>query len=373
MIGRRKRPDGLPFRLYAHYGKHKVSFGYKLPNGRWAFRLSAPARQKDAVAEIRKQAIERAEALNGDAVEPGTFEALADAYFDWQEGLPHTDERRKAQITLDENRNELKRLVAVFGKMSPAAIKPKHVYGYLDKRAQMGAPAKANKEVALLSAILEFGRRRGEVETNPCRGIEYNPTRPRQRYVRQDEIDLAVEVARSRRSVGDQHPSSAYLILALCVKAAYLTVSRPTEMRELHRQSIRPEGVEVPIGKRKAGEQQRVKLVLWSPELKAVIDEALALQRTSSVHVFGNTAGQVYTRSGWNTNWSRLMGYCEKEAQARGVPFERFALRDMRPAAVTDRQEEGDDRIIDATGNADERMVRKTYDRRRQRKVRATR
>ncbi|MBU9133047.1 hypothetical protein KTD17_08540 [Burkholderia multivorans] len=172
MIGRRKRPDGLPFRLYAHYGKHKVSFGYKLPNGRWAFRLSAPARQKDAVAEIRKQA------LNGDAVEPGTFEALSDAYFDWQEGLLHSDERRKAQITLDENRNELKRLVSVFGKMSPAAIKSKHVYAYLDKRAQMGAPAKANKEIALLSAILEFGRRRGELETNPCRGIEYNPTRP---------------------------------------------------------------------------------------------------------------------------------------------------------------------------------------------------
>ncbi|HIE4434917.1 hypothetical protein [Burkholderia multivorans] len=70
---------------------------------------------------------------------------------------------------------------------------------------------------------------------------------------------------------------------------------------------------------------------------------------------------------------TRLMGYCEKEAQARGVPFERFALRDMRPAAVTDWQEEGDDRIIDATGHADERMVRKTYDRRRERRVRATR
>ena len=373
MIGRRKRPDGLPFRLYAHYGKHKVSFGYKLPNGRWAFRLSAPAHNKEALAEIRKQAIERAEALNGNAIEPGTVEALVARYFEWQDGLPHADERRKAQSTLDENRVEAKRLIKVFGKMAPAAIKPKHVYGYLDKRAQLGAPAKANKEIALLSAVLEYGRRRGELETNPCRGIEYNPTRPRQRYVTQDEIELAVEVARSRRSVGDQHPSSAYLILALCVQAAYLTVSRPTEMRELHRQSIRPEGVEVPIGKRKAGEQQRVKLVLWSPELKAVIDEALTLQRTSSVHVFGNTAGQVYTRSGWNTNWTRLMGYCEKEAQARGVPFERFALRDMRPAAVTDRQEEGDDRIIDATGHADERMVRKTYDRRRQRKVRATR
>ncbi len=49
------------------------------------------------------------------------------------------------------------------------------------------------------------------------------------------------------------------------------------------------------------------------------------------------------------------MGRCEKEAMARGVLFEWVALRDMRPAAVTDRQEEGDDRIIDATGHADER------------------
>lgn len=127
------------------------------------------------------------------------------------------------------------------------------------------ATAKANKEVALLSAILEFGRRRGEVESNPCLGIGYNPMRPRQRYVLQDEIDPAVEVARSRRSVGDQRPSSAYLILALCAKKTYLTVSRPTEMRELHRQGVRPEGFEVPIGRRQAGEQQRVKLVLWSP------------------------------------------------------------------------------------------------------------
>ncbi len=50
---------------------------------------------------------------------------------------------------------------------------------------------------------------------------------------------------------------------------------------------------------------------------------------------------------------------------ARGVRFEWFALREIRPAAVTDREEEGDDRIIDATGHAGEHMVRKTYDRRR--------
>lgn len=42
----------------------------------------------------------------------------------------------------------------------PALIKPVHIYKYLDGRAAEGAPAKANKEVALLSAVLECGRRR---------------------------------------------------------------------------------------------------------------------------------------------------------------------------------------------------------------------
>ncbi|GJH31398.1 hypothetical protein CBA19CS91_01595 [Paraburkholderia hospita] len=373
MIGRRKSPDGLPFRLYARYGKFKVSFAYKLANGKWAFRLTAQANNKEAVAEIRREAIERAEALNGNAVEPGTVEDLIRKYFAWQEDMPVTDERRKAQSTLDENRNESKNLKKVFGKMSPSSIKPAHVYGYLDKRAQGGAPAKANKEVALLSAVLEYGRRIGKLETNPCRGIEYNPTRPRQKVVQLHELDLALEIARSRKSKEGDETASIYLIAALCAKAAYLTVSRPSEMRELRRQAVTDAGVTVPIGKRKGGQAQKEKLVEWSPELRAVIDEALAIQRTKSLYVFGNTSGQVYTRSGWNSNWARLMKYCAEEAQKRGVAFERFTLADMRPTAVTDRKEEGDDRITDATGHSDERMVNLVYDRRKQRKVRATR
>lgn len=373
MIGRRTRPDGLPFRLYARYGKHKVSFAYKLQTGKWAFRLSAPASNKEAIAEIRKQAIERAEALNGDAIEPGTVEALFERYFKWQDELPVDSEMRKAQITLDENEREAKPLIKVFGKMSPTTIKPKHIYGYLDKRASQGAPAKANKEIALLSAVLEYGRRRGDLETNPCNGIKYNPTRPRQKVVQLHELDLALEIARSRTSSEGKDTASAYVIAALCAKAAYLTVSRPTEMRELRRQAVSDAGVTVSVGKRKRGQIHRNKLVEWSSELRAVIDEALAIQRTTSLYVFGNTSGQPYTRSGWNTNWTRLMVYCEEEAKRREIVFERFTLADMRPTAVTDRSEEGDDRLIDATGHSDERMVRTVYDRRRQRKVRATR
>lgn len=365
MIGRRKRPDGLPYRLYPRVGARTTSFGYKLADGRWAFRLSAPTRDAEAVKAIKDEAIRRANELNGNVVRAGTTEELFERYFDWQDALPRDSELRKAQGTLDENKREAKKVNGVFGKVRPAAIKPVHIYRYLADRAKKGAPAKANKEIALLSAVLEYGRRQGDLEENPCRGIKYNPTKPNDRVVSDAEIAIMREVARQR--------GGSYHIMALCAWVAYLTVSRPEEMRGLLRQRILPDGLQVPVGKRKAGQAQRWKLVHWSPELREAVDEAISLQRTAGMYVFGNTAGQRYSRSGWNTIWGRLMTYCEAEAEKKKVAFKRFALADMRPSAVTDRMDEGDTKIIDATGHTDGKMVAKVYDRRRVRKVKATR
>lgn len=365
MIGRRKSPDGMPFRLYERVGKFKVSYGYKLPDGSWAFRLTAAASDKDACARIRAEAIDRANELNGMPVESGATEALFKRYFTWQRSLPADSEERKADSTLDENEhNEAKRLLRTFGKVKPAVIKPVHIYKYLDGRAAEGAPAKANKEIALLSAVLEFGRRKGVLETNPCRDIKYNKTRPDTRYVTPAELDLVMRTARERGGM--------YVVGALCLRAAYLTVSRPDEMRKITRQAIKAEGVEMVVGKRKKGHAQRSKLIEWSTELRAVIDEALSLQRTTSLYVFGNSEGQPYTTSGWNTNLRRLMAHAEKKAKEEGIEFQRFTLKDMRPAAVTDRVDEGDETITNATGHSSDRMVRQVYDRRKTKSARAT-
>jgi hypothetical protein len=184
MIGRRKSPDGLPFRLYARLGKFKVSYGYKLPDGSWTFRLTAAASDKEASARIRAEAIERANQLNGVPVGSGATEALFKRYFALQRSLPADSEERKADSTLDENEhNEAKRLLRTFGKVKPSIIKPVHIYKYLDGWAAEGAPAKANKEIALLSAVLEFGRRKGVLEVSPCGDIKYNKSRPDTRYV----------------------------------------------------------------------------------------------------------------------------------------------------------------------------------------------
>lgn len=208
-----------------------------------------------------------------------------------------------------------------------------HIYKYLDLRAAAGAPAKANKEVALLSAVLEFVRRKGELELNPCREIKYNKTRPDTRY---------------------------------------LTVSRPDEMRQAMRQSITTDGMEMLVGKRKKGRAPRFKLIEWSTDLRAIIEEALMLQRTKSLYVFGNSDGQPYTTSGWNTNLRRLMEHTQKKAEKDGIPFTRSTLKDMRPAAVTDRDKSGEETITNATGHSNDRMVKQVYDRRKKKVARAT-
>jgi integrase len=178
------------------------------------------------------------------------------------------------------------------------------------------------------------------------------------------ELDLVVRVARERGGM--------YVVAALCLRAAYLTVSRPDEMRKITRQAITDQGVEMPVGKRKKGQAQRFKLIEWSDELRAVMKEALSLQRTTSMYVFGNSEGQPYTTSGWNTNLRRLMEHARKKAEKEGIGFARFTLKDMRPAAVTDRVDEGDENITNATGHSSDRMVRQVYDRRKKKTARAT-
>lgn len=115
--------------------------------------------------------------------------------------------------------------------------------------------------------------------------------------------------ARRRRrtwSCAWRRSAAACLWWRRCARVAYLTVNRPGEMR-----------------------------------FARVMRKALSLQRTTSLYVFCNSEGLPYTTSGWNTNLRRLMDHAKKKAEKEKVEFVRFTLKDMRPAAVTDRVEEG--------------------------------
>lgn len=124
--------------------------------------------------------------------------------------------------------------------------------------------------------------------------------------------------------------------------------------------------MEMEVGKRKRARGE-VRAIEWSAGLRAMIEETQSLQCTTSLYVFGNSDGQRYTTSGWNTNLRRLMMHAEKKAKEEGVGFVRFTLKGILPAAGTDRVDQGDQGITNATGHSSDPMVRQVDDRRKRR------
>ena len=369
MIRRRERPDGLPYRVYERRGVRDYSIGYKRPDGTWAFRLKCPIDDRAKIAELRQEAIAKAAQLSNGAPTEGSVSALIDAWFKRQEALPEgAPTKRAATTTIAENKREAETLRKAFGHMHVTALEKSDAYAYLDAcllaRDKKGNPRprgqKGNKEIALMRLILEYGIRVGTLKSNPFDGVEKLEGEQRDHLVDEGELALAVEVG--RRMGGPQH------IVALACKTAFLCLRRSFEVRKMTRDQVTEAGIEWVDGKRQHGQARRVALIEWSPELRATVDEALAMKRNTlagSWYVFGNLSGQRYTKGGWKATLSRLMRECVVEAARRKMAFRPFSLQDCRPMGVTEKLARGDQDTQDATLHTSERMLRQVYDRRR--------
>jgi hypothetical protein len=368
MSRRRAKPDGLPFRVYERTGVRVYSIGLKSPAGSWTFRLSCDVTQRDKIAELRREAIDRANRMTSGAPTQGSVAALMEAWLARQRALPPGTAGKRADSTLKENEREIATLKKAFGHFRADQLEKADAYEYLDaclfavddKGNPRPRPEKGNKEIALMRTILEWGVRVRALKANPFEGVEKLSTVKGQRLVTQAELDLAVEVGRAMG--GPQH------IVALALKTAWLCVRRSVEVRALARDQIVDAGILWQAAKRQRGEAVKFGLIEWSDDLKSTIDEALSIQRNKlagSWYVFGNLNGQRYTKGGWKATLSKLMTACESAAKERGIVFQPFSLQDCRPMGVSDKMSRGDNDVIDATLHSSERMLRQVYDRRR--------
>lgn len=368
MIRRRDKPDGLPYRVYERRGKRTYSIGYKMPDGKWGFRLQCPIEDMKRIGELRAEATSRVAARYLGVPANDSFQALCDAWFAWQEKLPPRTADKRADSTLKENRREGVMLCKAWGAWRADEIEKGDGYDYLDAcllaRDQAGnprpRPAKGNKEIALARVIFEYGVRTRRLKVNPFVGIDSLTTQTHARYVTDTDLALAMEVG--RKMGGPQH------IVALALKTAFLCVRRSFEVRGLTRPQIKDAGIEWYAAKRQKGEAAKVGLIQWSPELRATVDEALSVKRykvAGNWFVFGNLSGQQYTKGGWKATLARLMDECVAEAARRKLAFAKFSLQDCRPKGVSDKLARGDTDTIDATMHSSERMIRQVYDRRR--------
>ena len=91
---------------------------------------------------------------------------------------------RKSAATQRNYLAALRMLRPVFGRMPISALKPRHVYAYMDKRPHVIA----NREKATLSAVVTECVRWGAVDRNLVREVRRNPEKPRDRYVEDEDV-----------------------------------------------------------------------------------------------------------------------------------------------------------------------------------------
>jgi len=193
----------------------------------------------------------------------------------------------------------------VFGHMGLSEVRPTHIAQYLDKSK---GKKLANRQIALLSGVYKAAMRWGWVDTNPCKGVQRNPEKRRNRYVSQDELETL-------KSAGDEQ-------MKLLIEFAYITGLRKGDILNLTLADVSAEGISVQTGK--TGKRLVFEM---SPGLRKLLPQIKALPRKArSIMLFARRDGRAYTSSGFDSIWQRL-----KSRAGVDVTF-----HDIRGTAITD-------------------------------------
>lgn len=260
---------------------------------------------------------------------PQRLGAIRDAYVTSERFL-----RRKPR-TQSDYLDAIRRLRPVFGEMLAEDLRPKHVYGYMSRR---GSPVRANREIAVLSNVLQLAIELGCIDQNPCRQVRRNEECPRTREVSDAEVSAFIP------------PCPDWLRAYLQVKL--LTGLRQGDMLRLTVRSVTDEGLLIVTEKR----GKRL-LFQWTEQLRTAIDAARAIQRPiSSLYLFNSNRGTQMTSQGFKSAWARAM----KVAIASGAFAERFAENDLRAKVASDARDMGQD-ATSMLGHSSDAVTRRHY------------
>ena len=246
---------------------------------------------------------------------PVTFGDLAEQY---QAKAIHT----KAPRTRKDNMDELAMLLKVFKPAPLTTIEPSMLAQYRDSRFARPhkgrqaepriATTRANREVALFSAIWNWGRDTGRTALpNPCEGVRRHREYGRDRYVTDEELQAVWAVA-------DEPLRDA-------LELYYLTGQRVGDVLRMSLTDVR-EGC-LWLRQRKTGKPLRLEL---EGDLAGVIERIRGRQFRENAVV---TLALVRDEAGQRMTYDALSDRFQKARAAAGVHFQ---LRDLRAKAATD-------------------------------------
>lgn len=291
------RKDGYTYRYHPHKGK-------PIPLGR------------DKLEAIKKVAD-----LLGKNPDKGTVAELWRLYQEttgWKEDL--------SKGTKDDYTQCSGPLLERVGEMAPAEIKPKHIARYL-RVERIEAPVRANREVALLSNLLNLAVERGELDANPCKQVRRNKEKPRKKAPPPEILNRFLEWAWKLKGQGR--------VLAAMAEFASLAGNRGVEFREMTWPQVGDTVTRLIRAKQRGGETEQI---VEEVEMSTMLQDLMARIRAISDDtrmgwVFRNADGNAYTAQAFKLGFNRL----KKKAVKEGVTTkeENFTFHDLRAYFVT--------------------------------------
>jgi integrase len=219
-----------------------------------------------------------------------------------------------------------------FGKMQPRAITALHCRRYL-RHERADAPVRANREMAVLSNLLNVAIDTGDADINVCRHVRRNKERPR---------SLAPAVVTLQRFIGWAWARGGQAaVLAGMAEFAACSGNRRIEFRQLHWPQIGDTEIRMVRAKQRAGDDPIVEVIELSPALAAL----LARMRSITGHdktgpVFRAARGGAFKERGFKSAWTRLRNEAMDCSAGPPVltPETRFTFHDVRAFFVTEHK-----------------------------------
>lgn len=274
----------------------------------------------------RVAAIEEVLRLNKAAPDSGTLAEMWKLYQrtrDWLDLKPGTQTDYKLCWTQLEPR---------FGKMAPAAIRALHVRRYL-RVERADAPVRANREMALLSNLLNVAIDQGECEINVCRHVRRNKERPR---------NVAPDPATLQRFVSWAWARGGQAaVLSGMAEFAARSGNRRIEFRELHWTQWTEADCRMRRAKQRDDDAPVFEVIANSPELLDLRTRMLAISGSKKAGpVFPSARGGAYQERAFKSAWSRLMADATDASAGPPVlwPAQRFTFHDLRAFYTTEHK-----------------------------------
>lgn len=315
-VGRRRKHDKhLPERVYHRHG----AYYYVTLSGQWK-RLGVG--YSDALRALA--------ALLGEGAPVQTIERLAAKYT--------VDElSKKAKKTRTGRLQQFKAIIECFGQMSAEDIEPHQVWNFWKTR---GETEQARHEVRALSVLMTFARRIGaRKQENPCFGLQLPGSKPRDRYVSDEEFLLVRSVAQP--------------MIGYAMDLAYIAGMDEGTIRILERRHLLDDGIQFERPK-KGDQDSAFQLIEWNDELRLTVQAILRERPQLRRALICNRKGQPYSANGFQSQWQRTL----RRAKAAGLK-ETFHFHDLRAKSASD--DATDQGAADRLGHADVRLTRRIY------------